>query len=650
MVTAEEAIQGLAERMVAAEFARIGFDDILRQIVDEVRKVKDRLAIVEKTKKDDVQKSQDIMKVKGLAMVDKYDGSAAAFGDWSFHLRQLFGSIDKGYLDLFRWVQESEEIIKESTASDYVAACILDEDELERMSENVWNAIVAKTKGPITHIIRTLEGESVRHRGLRAWQRISQDARGTVQNRLNALTDAVLHPSRTTRMSDLMVAIERWEVDLQDWERMSKNKMSDPMKLSAIKLLVPSSLASSLTTLPNLETYADAKRYIQQQLHQHQHAQLSKSAVSSATKPTPKNSEDVKMSEVHAMSYGDAEDEETCEHDEDGDLNTVGKGTSRFEGYCNYCGKYGHKLADCFTKTADLKGKGKGKGGDQRGKGKGKMSDGKGDKGKGKGKESWGNHAWNNSNWPNTAWSSKGYGKFGGMPVGKGKGLAYHVGEESWHGDDWNTSWEAWSGTPPTLCAVSTSAPQSQSEPAYIPVVGGGLRRASATTSRPPARWGPIPTSNSFACLSPVVTPDEVEQEMDAGWPTTQTVSGPVRSRRMPRWSRQSHKGAAKGAKLELSILTSSADSKVAICVTSGATSGQACRRPFTESGSASSLSWTPARSTALRRWLRGGMCHCARARARAEARSITRHLVTRFLTSVRRRSTLLRTRATSSA
>ena len=556
-MSAAEAIHGLAERIAAVEVARIGFDDTIRQIVDEVKKIKDRVAIVEKTKKDDTHNNHDIMKAKGLAMVDKYDGSAAAFEDWSFHLRQLFGSIDKEYLDLFRWIQETEDVIKESSVSDYATSCVLDEDELEFMSENLWNAIVAKTKGPITHIIRTLEGESVRHRGLRAWQRIAQDARGTVQNRLNALTDAVLHPSRTTRMSDLMVAIEKWELDLQDWERMSKNKMSDPMKLSAIKLLVPSPLASSLTTLPNLETYADAKRYIQQQLHQHQHVLLSKSTANSTPKPAPKV-EDVKMSEVHAMGYGDAVEEETSEHDEEGDLNIMGKGGSRFEGYCNYCGKYGHKLADCFTKTSDLKGKGKS--GDQKGKGKGRMSDGKGDKGKGKGKESWGSHAWNHGNWSSPSWSSKGYGKFGGMPSGKGKGFAYHIGEDSWHGDDWSSAWEAWSGAPPTLCAVSTSDSRSQSEPAYIPVVGGGLRRASTTPSRLPARWGQIPTSNSFACWSPVVTPEEVEEEMDSQWPAMQTKPGTVRSRRMPRWNRKSTTGAPNSAKLELSILTSSAE------------------------------------------------------------------------------------------
>ena len=105
--------------------------------MDEVNKIKERLVNMEKTKRDDIRKNHDIMKAKGLAMVDKYDGSAAAFEDWSFHVRQLFGAVDKGYLDLFRWIQESEEIIKESTVSDYATTCILDEDELEFMSENV---------------------------------------------------------------------------------------------------------------------------------------------------------------------------------------------------------------------------------------------------------------------------------------------------------------------------------------------------------------------------------------------------------------------------------------------------------------------------------------------------------------------------------
>ena len=77
-------------------------------------------------------------------------------------------------------------------------------------------------------------------------------------------------------MEDLIVAIEKWEMDTQDWERMSKNTLTDSMKLSAVKLLVPTALSQSLQTLPNMETYVQAKKYIQQQIHQVQYLQIQK--------------------------------------------------------------------------------------------------------------------------------------------------------------------------------------------------------------------------------------------------------------------------------------------------------------------------------------------------------------------------------------
>eukprot|EP00973_Karenia_brevis_P049655 6892385-Karenia_brevis.AAC.1 len=55
----------------------------------------------------------------------------------------------------------------------------------------------------------------------------------------------------------------------------------------------------------------------------------------------------------------------------------------KFEGYCNYCWKYGHRAADCFQNP---KGKGKGKGKDGGGKWGGKANQWGPAKGYGKGK------------------------------------------------------------------------------------------------------------------------------------------------------------------------------------------------------------------------------------------------------------------------
>ena len=36
------------------------------------------------------------------------------------------------------------------------------------------------------------------------------------------------------------------------------------------------------------------------------------------------------------------------------------KGKGGFQGTCHYCGIYGHRINECRTKDADMKGKGKG--------------------------------------------------------------------------------------------------------------------------------------------------------------------------------------------------------------------------------------------------------------------------------------------------
>jgi len=53
-----------------------------------------------------------------------------------------------------------------------------------------------------------------------------------------------------------------------------------------------------------------------------------------------------------------------------------GKGKGQFNGYCNNCGKWGHKAADCRVPVGFNAGKGKGKGGQGGGKGKGKYGKG----------------------------------------------------------------------------------------------------------------------------------------------------------------------------------------------------------------------------------------------------------------------------------
>ena len=109
-----------------------------------------------------------------------------------------------------------------------------------------------------------------------------------------------------------------------------------------------------------------------------------------------------------------------------------GKGKGPFQGYCNHCGKWGHRKADCRALTASLKGKdGKAKGegkGDTKGKGKNNY-DGWSYKGGGKGK---GNQGW---------WK------------GKGKGTAMTLDIDSYGSNDWNS----WSNPQFSFCLLEAA-------------------------------------------------------------------------------------------------------------------------------------------------------------------------------------------------
>ena len=92
----------------------------------------------------------------------------------------------------------------------------------------------------------------------------------------------------------------------------------------------------------------------------------------------------------------------------DGELDTLkGIGKGGFQGYCNFCWKWGHRKSECRSYTTSL-GKGGGKG-DGKGKGEWQV------KGKGKGKDNW---------------NQKG--------KSKGKGHTYSIDDDSYW-SDWNT-------------------------------------------------------------------------------------------------------------------------------------------------------------------------------------------------------------------
>ena len=62
--------------------------------------------------------------------------------------------------------------------------------------------------------------------------------------------------------------------------------------------------------------------------------------------------------DVSAVLYGKGKGKKG--KDKDGDKGGRGKATDKFDGDCGYCGKWGHKRADCRRKTYAEEGMGQG--------------------------------------------------------------------------------------------------------------------------------------------------------------------------------------------------------------------------------------------------------------------------------------------------
>ena len=185
-------------------------------------------------------------------------------------------------------------------------------------------------------------------------------------------------------------------------------KVGDGVRNSAILDLVPAGMAELFLTRSDLRTFEARIGFIKEQLNHERGIFVAgkesgtKTAAARKSEPAPMdlNSLVQQFQEWNWTPFEQAKEEETQSSDPKEEVNQFlcamrrfaqkgkgdkggGKGgggghaeVEKFDGNCNYCGKYGHRLNQCRQKDADMKEKGGGKG----------KSGGKGKKGGWKGK------------------------------------------------------------------------------------------------------------------------------------------------------------------------------------------------------------------------------------------------------------------------
>ena len=173
--------------------------------------------------------------------------------------------------------------------------------------------------------------------------------------------------------------------------------------------MLPQDLVRDLERDQGLKTFSKAWAFVLEQCPLRK--EWASNSNSKKGQPTPMDLDVMEKACDSGTSSTVTDEAEQCQNCNEDELDILkGAGNCCFSGYCNYCGRWGHRKSECRTLTAAL-GKGKGKveaKGDNKGKGDWHIKGGGKSKGKGD-------------------WNQKG--------KGKGKGTFYNIDEE------WATQW-----------------------------------------------------------------------------------------------------------------------------------------------------------------------------------------------------------------
>ena len=235
-------------------------------------------------------------------------------------------------------------------------------------------------------------------RGVTAWYRLTRDHRGSSARRILGLVGRVFQPQRCQEMSDIPSFVELWKSRIREYEQLVyqtekiQTKVPDSCKVFIVRSLVPRNLEKDLLLKVHpTANYQATKEKILERASFHRDAHFHDKgkhhkpvaveidvllAKVSALKDAPGVGDEAGGIEPHGHDSCEGgshrqEEEEWTDHTSSTldqterelmalKANKGGKGEKGkgFQGNCHYCGKYGHRLNECWVKDQDMKAKG----------------------------------------------------------------------------------------------------------------------------------------------------------------------------------------------------------------------------------------------------------------------------------------------------
>ena len=325
---------------------------------------------------------QTLIDIKGIGKPPVFGIRAEDFQPWVRKVENLFvATYTEEFRGVLHYAMDSDTTIL-ATNTDLTDAFVEIVD-LKKKIGAVFTALIALTEDESNDIV-VGAGDG---QGLEAWRRLHRRwDPSTGRSRLGLLN--MINNPPNVKMADLHGALERWLQQISRFERRKGpdgvfEKVGSTAKCAALYLMVPQNIKNHFTlNTGRLKTFDD--------YYQELCLIMDETSGSSVKPPSILQTgggggvQPMDVDSLGTKGGGKGKGKGGWKGGGQG----AGKGsTTQFQGYCDNCGKWGHKKADCWAKPKDGSGKPdtkKGDGGkkDDKGKGKGKKGKGKGKKGK----------------------------------------------------------------------------------------------------------------------------------------------------------------------------------------------------------------------------------------------------------------------------
>ena len=287
-----------------------------------------------------------------------FSGKEEEWTTWVFVARSYMSLLSPRYDHYLSLVEETDDFEQIALSSQG--------PEAKQLSWALFKVLVQSVEGRALSVMMNAE----RSNGFHAWKLLVDTYEPKIGGRWTSMLMGIIGPTwQGTKEEDFLEKLDEWEVQIRRYEDQSNEEVTAATKCAVVMKFAPRGIQTALRTSSSVigSDYERLKKCVKDYLQAGQ-------IYDYKGQPEKKDTGGPAPMEVGALQKGGwkGKDKGKGKKGKYGDKGKGKKGTKgkfekgsnyekKFDGYCSYCYKYGHKKAECRSKARDQGKGGKGK-------------------------------------------------------------------------------------------------------------------------------------------------------------------------------------------------------------------------------------------------------------------------------------------------